>query len=131
VDRQDRVPRIVLFEKQGAEFPIRKVLLKALQGLAEFGFDRLAFAGEFGQDLDLFLLLPESIEELDVPFQSFFPLLKGLEGLLVLPDVRRGEPLDDGLPVLFFAVEVKETPGAPRTWRSRFRYGFRCQMICR
>jgi hypothetical protein len=79
--------------------------------------DLFALRQKLRQDFDLVLLLLDLSEELEVPLEPLLFLLKGLGGLLVLPDLRGGEALVDRVAFGFFMIEVKESPAALRTCR--------------
>lgn len=117
MDGQDGVPGVILLEKEGPELSVREVLLEADEGGLDLGPDVFALRQEFRQDVDLVLLVLDLSEELEVPLEPLFFLLEGLGGLLVLPDLRRGEPLVDRVAFGFFMIEVKGSPAALRTCR--------------
>jgi hypothetical protein len=121
MDGQDGVPGVVLVEEQGPEFAVGKGLFEAGQGRLDVGPDVLSLGEELGQDLDLILLFADSSEELEVALEALLFLLERLGGLLVLPDLRRREALVDRVALGSFMIEVKESPAALRTCRSRCR----------
>jgi hypothetical protein len=117
VDGQNGVPRVVLLEKEGPELAVREDLFEADQGGLDLGPDLFALRQELGQDVDLVLFVLDLPEELEVALEPLLFLLEGLRGLLVLPDLRRGEALVDRIAFGFFMIEVKESPAALRTCR--------------
>jgi hypothetical protein len=121
MDGQDGVPGVVLVEEQGPEFAVGKGLFEAGQGRLDVGPDVLSLREELGQDLDLILLFADPSEELEVALEALLFLLERLGGLLVLPDLRRREALVDRVALGSFMIEVKESPAALRTCRSRCR----------
>jgi hypothetical protein len=121
MDGQDGVPGVVLVEEQGPEFAVGKGLFEAGQGRLDVGPDVLSLGEELGQDLDLILLFADPSEELEVALEALLFLLERLGGLLVLPDLRRREALVDRVALGSFMIEVKESPAALRTCRSRCR----------
>jgi hypothetical protein len=121
MDGQDSVPGVVLVKEQGPEFAVGEGLFEAGQGRLDVGPDVLSLGEELGQDLDLILLFADSSEELEVALEALLFLLERLGGLLVLPDLRRREALVDRVALGSFMIEVKESPAALRTCRSRCR----------
>jgi hypothetical protein len=91
MDGQDGVARVVLVVEQGPQLGVLEVLLEPPEGRLDVGVDALALGGQLGQDLELLLLGQEAAEELDVLLEELLLLLKGLGGLLVLPDLGRGQ----------------------------------------
>jgi hypothetical protein len=92
MDGQDGVAGIVLVEEQRPELGLLEVLLELPDAGLDIGVDALALGGEFGEDFELLLLADDLPEKLDVLLQQLFFLLQGLGGLLVLPDLGRGQP---------------------------------------
>jgi hypothetical protein len=117
VDGQDGVPGVVLLEKEGPELAVREGLFEADKGGVDLGPDLFALRQELRQDVDLVLLVLDLYEKLEVSLEPFLFLLKGLGGLLVLPDLRGGEAQVDRVAFGFFMIEVKESPAALRTCR--------------
>jgi hypothetical protein len=89
VDGQDGVAGVVLVEEEGPELGLLKVLLETDDAGVDVGLDALSFGGELGEDLELFLLAEDPLEELEVLLEQLLLLLKGLGGFLVLPDLGR------------------------------------------
>jgi hypothetical protein len=117
VDGQDGVARVVLVIEEGPQLGLREVLFEPRDGGRGLRFDVLALGGELGQDLELLLLGQDPSEELDVLLQELFLLLEGLGGLLVLPDLGRGQPDVNRIPLGVLVIEVKENLGPLRSWR--------------
>jgi hypothetical protein len=117
MDGQDGVAGIVRVIEQGPELGLLEVLLEPAGSGGDVGFDVLALGGELGEDLELFLLAEDLLEELEVLFEELLLLLKGLRGLLVLPDRGRAEPGVYRLPLGGLAIEVKENLGPLRLSR--------------
>jgi len=115
MDGQDGVARVVRIEKEGPELGFGQLLLKNVQGLGDVGIDVLPLFGEFQKNLNLFPLCIDLVEELEVALKPLLVLLEGLERLLVLPSLGVGEPAVQGIEIGFFAIEVKENLGVPRT----------------
>jgi len=92
VDGQDGAAGVVLVAEQGLQLGVLEVLLEPPDGGLDVGIDALALGGELGQDLELLLLGQEAAEEPDVLLEELLPLLEGLGGLLVPPDLGRGQP---------------------------------------
>ncbi len=114
MDGQDGVAGVVCIEKKGPELRFVQLLLENGEGRGDVGIDVLPFLGEIQENLDLFLLGVDLVEELEFAFKPFFVLLEGLERLLVLPSLGIGEPAVQGIEIGFFAIEVKENLGVPR-----------------
>jgi len=114
MDGQDGVTGVVRIEKEDPELGFGQLLLKNGEGRGDVGIDVLPLLGEFQEDLDLFSLRTELVEELEVAFKPLLVLLDGLEGLLVLPGLGVGEPDVQGIEIGFLAIEVKENLGVPR-----------------
>jgi hypothetical protein len=131
VDRQDGVPGVVLFCEEGPDLRLGQVLFKAVEGRAEIGVDVFAFFVEFPQDFELFLVLEEFGEKGEVLVEDFLSPLEGLEGFLIVPNLRGGEPAVDGQLFGSLVIEVKENLGFRRTCRGRFRGGNSGQTIFR
>jgi hypothetical protein len=100
-----------------------EVVLEPGHGGVEIGLDALALGGQLVQDLDLLLVAEDALEELDLLFQELLLLLEGLGGLLVLPDVGRGETGVYGLEIGGLVIEVKENLGPLRLSRRGRRGG--------
>jgi hypothetical protein len=92
VDGQDGIARIVRVEEERPELGLLKVLLETEDRGVDVGLDAFALGRELGQDFELLLLAEDPFEELKVLFEEFFLLLEGLRGLLILPDLGRGQP---------------------------------------
>jgi len=65
----------------------------------------------------------DALEELGLLLQELLLLLEGLGGLLVLPDLRRGQLGDYGLKFGVLVIEVKENLGPLRLSRRGRRGG--------
>jgi hypothetical protein len=117
MDGQDGVAGIVRIIEQGPELGLLEVFLEPARRRVDVGFDALTFGGELGQDLELLFLAEDLLEELEVLFEKLLLLLKGLRGLLVLPDLGRAEPGVYRLPLGGLVIEVKENLGPLRLWR--------------
>jgi hypothetical protein len=92
VDGQDGVTGIVLVEEEGPELGFLKVAFEPGDPGFDVGLDALSFGGELGEDLKLLLLAEDTLEELEILLEELLLLLEGLGGLLVLPDLGRGQP---------------------------------------
>jgi hypothetical protein len=90
MDGHDGVAGIVLVVEESPELGFLEVRLESSERGRSLRVDVLAFGRELGQDLELFLLAEDLAEELEVLFEELLPLLEGLGGLLVLPDLGRG-----------------------------------------
>jgi hypothetical protein len=123
VDGQDGVTGVILVVEQGPQLGLLKVVLEPDNGRIEIGLDALALGGELAQDLDLLLVAEDALEELDLLFQELLLLLEGLGGLLVLPNVGRGETGVYGLEIGGLVIEVKENLGPLRLSRRGRRGG--------
>jgi len=117
MDGQDGVARVVLVEKKRPELRLPEVLFEPADGRDGLRLDALALRGQLGQDLELLLLGQDLLEEMDVLLEEFFLLLEGLRGLLVLPDLRRGEAGVYRIPFGVLVIEVKENLGPLRSSR--------------
>jgi hypothetical protein len=87
MDGQDGVAGIVGVIEQGPELGLLEVLLETEDGRVDVRLDALTLGGELGQDLELFLLAEDPLEELEVLLEKLLLLLEGLRGFLVLPDL--------------------------------------------
>jgi len=117
VNGQDGVARIILLEEERPELGLLQLPFEAGHGGVDVGVDTLALGGELGEDLEILFLDEDPLEELDVLFEELFLLLKGLGGLLVLPDLGRGEPGVYRLQIGILVIEVKENLGPLRLSR--------------
>jgi len=115
MDGQDGVTGVVRIEKKGPELRFGQLFLKNGESSSEVGIDVLPLLDEVQENLDLFLLGVDLVEELEVAFKPFLVLLEGLEGLLVLPSFGIGKPAVQGFEIYPFAIEVKENLGVLRT----------------
>jgi len=115
---QDRVAGVVRFEIERLQLGVLELFAERNQGLVEVPVDVLALLGQFEKDVEVLLLLIEGAQELDFAIEAFFILLKGLGPFLVLPDFGRAKFAAEGFYPGFLPLEVKETPEAPRIWRS-------------
>jgi hypothetical protein len=91
VDGQDGAAGIVLVVEEGPQLRVLEVLLEPPDRGLEVRIDALALGGELGQDLELLFLGQDPSEELDILLEELLLLLEGLGGLLVLPDLGRGQ----------------------------------------
>jgi hypothetical protein len=87
MDGQDGVAGIVGIVEQGPELGFLEVLLETEDGRVDVRLDALTLRGELRQDLELLLLAEDPLEELDVLLEELLPLLEGLRGFLILPDL--------------------------------------------
>jgi len=115
MDGQNGVAGVIRIEKKCPELRFGQFLLKNGEGRGDVGIDVLPLPGEIQENLDLFLLGVDLVEKPEVAFKPFLVLLEGLERLLVLPTLGIGEAAVQGIEVGFFAIEVKENLGVPRT----------------
>jgi hypothetical protein len=118
VDGQDGVARVVLLVEQGPQLRLLEVGLEPGHGRIEVGLDALAFGGELGQDLDLLFMAEDALEELELLLQELLLLLERLGGLLVLPNLGRGQAGVQELELGRLVIEVKENLGPLRLWRT-------------
>jgi len=117
VDGQDGVAGVVFIVEQGPQLGLLEVLVELADPCFELGLDALSLGRELGQDLELLLQAEDPAEELDVLLEELLLLLEGLGGLLVLPDLGRGQTGAYGFELGGLAVEVKENPGPLRPSR--------------
>jgi len=117
VDGQDGVARIVGVEEQSPQLGLLEVLPEPAQDGLSVGLDALAFGRELGQDLDLLLFAEDALEELEVLLEELLPLLQGQGGLLVAPDLGRGQARVYGFELGRLGIEVKENLGPLRLSR--------------
>jgi len=117
MDRHDGVAGIVLFGEQRPQLGLLKVLLEPGDGGLELRLDALALGRELDQDLKLLLEGQNALEVAQVLVEELLPLLQGLGGLLVAPDLGRGQTSIDRLDLGVLGVEVKENLEPLRSWR--------------
>jgi hypothetical protein len=117
MDGQDGVARVVRVEEQGPQLGLLEVLLEPADGRFDIALDAFTLGGELRQDLDLLLLGENALEEQEVLFEELFLLLEALGGLLVLPNLGRGQAGVYGLEARGLGTEVKENLGPLRPWR--------------
>jgi hypothetical protein len=114
---QDGVARVVGVVEEGPQLGFPEVALETADGRGDVAVDALAFGGELGKNLELLLEPLDALEELKVLLQELLFLLERLRGLLVLPDLRRGETGVYLLELGGLLIEVKENLGPPRLSR--------------
>ena len=87
MDGQEGVAHVVGVVEQNPQLGLLEVLLETEDGRVDVRLDALTLGGELGQDLELFLLAEDPLEELEVLLEKLLLLLEGLRGFLVLPDL--------------------------------------------
>jgi hypothetical protein len=117
MDGQDGVARVVLVIEQGPELGLLEVVLEPDDGRVDVGLDALTLGRELGQNLELFLVAEDALEEQELLLQELLLLLEGLGRLLVLPDLGRGQLDVQGLEFGLLVIEVKENLGPLRLSR--------------
>jgi len=117
MDGQDGVARVVLVIEQGPELGLLEVVLEPDDGRVDVGLDALTLGSELGQNLELFLVAEDALEEQELLLQELLLLLQGLGRLLVLPDLWRGQLDVQGLEFGLLVIEVKENLGPLRLSR--------------
>jgi len=117
MEGQDGIAGIVGIVKEGRSSASWEVLLEPGDRGGEVGLDALTLGRELGQDLELLLLAEDLAEELDVLLEELLLLLEGLRGLLVLPDLGRGQADVYRRPFGVLAIMVKENLGPLRLSR--------------
>jgi hypothetical protein len=78
MDGQDGVAGVVRVIEQGSELGLLEVLLEPAGRGGDVGFDALTLGGELGEDLELFLLAEDLLEELEILFEELLLLLERL-----------------------------------------------------
>jgi len=117
MDGQDGVAGVVGVVEQGPQLGLPEVGLQPADGRLDVAVDALALGGQLGQDLQVLLLRQDALEELEILLQELLLLLEGLGGLLVLPDLGRGQAGVDGIELYGLVIQVKENLGPLRLWR--------------
>jgi hypothetical protein len=118
MDRQNGIPGVIGFIKQGLELRIVQPFDEGGQRLFKILIDGLAFAGELKENFDVFFLSIEVAQKLNFALEPLLCLLEGLRFFLVLPDFGRGQLAVEALDFSFFRSEVKESLAALRIWRT-------------
>jgi hypothetical protein len=120
---QDGIARVVGVVEQGPQLGLLEVGLEPADRRFDVGVDAFALGGELGQDLEVFLLAQDALEELEVLLEELLLLLEGLGRLLVLPDLRGGQAGVYRLELGGLVFEVKENLGPLRLSRRGRRGG--------
>jgi hypothetical protein len=108
VNGQDGAADVVILEIKGLKLCLVQTPGEGFQGLTQVRGDVLAFMAEFVQDLELFLLGLEAVEDAQLFFELLFPLLEGLGFPGVLPGFGGSQLAVDGLNLGLELSEVKE-----------------------